>query len=127
MVEHKSKAKNDSTQIKSMKETGFQAHDFDAVIETLGLVGLEKSGLLSVKERVSYVLNYDHPTDWIRLDFDTYMDLMGKTIPEFLEIESSHEENVYGTAEAFGFQRSDCRNYGPTELFRHYYPNEAIT
>lgn len=77
-----------------------------------------------MKRRVSHVLNYDHPTDWARLDFDTYSDLMGKSIPEFLEIESSNEAIVFELAQAFGFQKSDCRSYGPKDLFKHYYPNE---
>ena len=75
-----------------------------------------------MKRRVSYVLNYDHPTDWARLDFDTYSDLMGKAIPEFLEIESSNETIVFDMVQALGFQKSDCRNFGPKDLFRYYHP-----
>ncbi|MDD2891536.1 MAG: hypothetical protein PHQ95_01080, partial [Candidatus Gracilibacteria bacterium] len=60
------------------------------------------------------------------LDFDTYSDLMGKSIPEFLEIEATNSEKVYTTAEALGLKRSDCKKYGPEDLFKHYYPNENI-
>ena len=126
MVEHKAPAFGTSDQIKSLQETGFEARSFDATIKTLCLVGLEKFGLLSIKKRVSYVLNYSDPVNKIRLDFDTYSELMGKSIPEFLEVEATNPENVYEMVEALGFQRSDCRNYGPKELFRYYYPNEEI-
>lgn len=99
MIEHKTRGQKGSAQIKSLQETGFEARDFDAVIATLGLVGLEKSGFLSIKRRVSYVLDYPSAKQ-VRLDFDTYSDLIGKTIPEFLEIEATNEAQVYDTAEA---------------------------
>ena len=127
MIEHKSPLAPGGVGMKSMKETGFSARDFDAAIETLCLVGLEKVGLPSVKRRVSHVLNYNHPTDWARLDFDTYSNLMGRAIPEFLEIESSHEDTVYAIVEILGFNKSDCRNYGPADLFNHYYPEKKTT
>lgn len=126
MIEHKSPIGKEDLGIKSLQETGFKAHDFEAAIETLCLVGLKKVGLPSVKYRVSHVLDYQDPKKKIRLDFDTYSDLMGKSIPEFLEIESTSAERVYSTVEALGFQKSDCRNFGPKELFKSYYPNETI-
>jgi hypothetical protein len=127
MIEHKAPYGVGSSEIKSLKETGFEARGFDTAIETLCLVGLEKVGLPSVKQRISHVRNYEHPTDWARLDFDTYSDLMGKTIPAFLEIESSNQEIVFELARALWFQQSDCRSYGPKDLFKHYYPSEVTT
>lgn len=111
MVEHKAPVAGASAQIKSLQETGFEARDFEATIKTLCLVGLERVGPPSVKTRVSYVRNYSDPENKVRLDFDAYSNLMGKTIPEFLEIEATNEEKVYETAEALGFQNSDCRNF----------------
>lgn len=125
MVEHKAVAEGGSDQIKSRQETGFEARDFEAVIATLCKIGLEKAGQVSIKRRASYIRNLDSDRQ-VRLDFDTYSSLIGKSIPEFLEIESNSPEKVYETAEALGFQKSDCRNYGTQELFRHYYPNEDV-
>lgn len=110
MVEHKAPVVGASDQIKSLQETGFEARDFEAVIATLCLVGLEKVGFPSVKKRVSYVLDM-HANKRVRLDFDTYSELMGKPIPEFLEIEATTEETVYLTAKALGFLETDCQNF----------------
>lgn len=111
MLEHKAPVAGASAHIKSLQETGFEARDFEAVIKTLCLVGLERVGLPSIKTRVSHVLNYSDSENKVRLDFDTYSNLMGKPIPEFLEVEATNEESVYKTAEALGFQKSDCRNF----------------
>ena len=124
MIEHKAPAPGAQEGIKSMQETGFEARDFDMVIATFKKIGLEEVGLPSVKHRVSYIL---HPNteEQVRLDFDTYSELMGKPIPEFLEIESNSADRVYEIALALGFQKSDCRNFGAKQLFEHYYPNET--
>ncbi len=74
---------------------------------------------------MSYVLEYNY-CERVRLDFDTYTNLMGKTIPEFMEIEATTAERVYEIAHALGFQELDCLKIGPVELFKHYYPNEEV-
>ncbi|PIQ12046.1 hypothetical protein COW68_01115, partial [Candidatus Gracilibacteria bacterium CG18_big_fil_WC_8_21_14_2_50_38_16] len=84
MIEYKEPVGGGTEHIKSNKETGFEARDFEAAIATLSKIGLEKVGLPSIKRRVSYVLNYSDPDNKVRLDFDTYSNLMGKPIPEFL-------------------------------------------
>lgn len=112
--------------IRFLKETGFETLSFDASIVALGLLGLDRSGLPSVKSRVSHVLDYNDQTERVRLDFDTYSNLMGKPIPEFLEIEAKYEERVYAMADALGIDRSALKDYGPLDLFRHYYPDEEI-
>lgn len=110
MVEQKMPAPGSNVNIKSLQETGFEARGFEEIIETLLKVGLEKVGFPSIKRRVSYVLNI-HSDKQVRLDFDTYSELMGKSIPEFLEIEATNPETVYLTAKALGFEESDCRNF----------------
>ncbi|MFA6090743.1 MAG: hypothetical protein WC774_03130 [Candidatus Gracilibacteria bacterium] len=125
MIEHKESLGGLDIQMKSNQETGFEARDFDAVIATLEKVGLQRVGTVSIKRRVSYIRDADTHQQ-VRLDFDTYTNLRGKTIPEFLEIEATCAEDVYETAIALGFQKSDCRNFGSRELFKYYYPNEEI-
>jgi len=125
MIKHKESLGGLDTQMKSNQETGFEARDFEAAIATLEKVGLEKIGPLSVKGRVSYIHDADSD-EQVRLDFDTYSEFRGKSIPEFLEIEAVYAEKVYITTEALGFQKSDCRSFGSRELFKYYYPNEGI-
>ena len=126
MIEHKEPARGGTEHIKSNEETGFEARDFEAAIATLSKVGLEKVGLPSIKRRVSYVRDYSDPDNKVRLDFDTYSNLKGKSIPEFLEIEATNSEKLYTTAEALGIERSDCKKYGPEDLFKHYYQDEEV-
>lgn len=63
MVEQKMPAPGSNVNIKSLQETGFEARGFEEIIETLLKVGLEKVGFPSVKRRVSYILDYDNPTE----------------------------------------------------------------
>ncbi|MDD5376757.1 MAG: hypothetical protein PHH16_01435 [Candidatus Gracilibacteria bacterium] len=123
MVEHKALVEGGNEEVKSRQETGFEARDFEMVIVTFCKIGLEKAGLPSIKRRVSYVRDYGS-SEQVRLDFDTYSELGGKSIPEFLEIEATGPEKVYETAEALGFRRSDCRNFDSQELFQYYYPRK---
>ena len=88
MIEHKESLGGMDAQMKSNQETGFEARDFEAAIATLEKVGLQKVGPLSVKRRVSYIRDADSDKQ-VRLDFDTYSELRGKSIPEFLEIEAT--------------------------------------
>ena len=70
-VEHKKKLEGE-VWVKTFKETGFSADDFDAVINTFLELWLTPDGLASVKQRVSYILNGSTKEDTIRVDFDTY-------------------------------------------------------
>lgn len=132
MVEHKLMANSGTDGIKSWKEKGFEAKKFQDVVDTLLAVGFVRVWLPSVKRRVSYIIGNED--DGVKLDFDTYLELMGKygtqdkpVIPTLLEIESKKSiEEVKGTAFLLWFHESHLKDWGPVKLFQHYYPNEEI-
>ena len=132
-VEHKLIAPASEIGIKSAKETGFSANNFQDVVDTLLVVGFTREGLPSVKRRVSYLIG-ENKESGVVLDFDTYIELMGKkwqednpAIPTFLEIESKKwQEEVIQIAKILGFHESNLKDWWPVKLFQHYYPNETI-
>jgi adenylate cyclase class IV len=119
--------------IKSAIEKWFQASNFENTVETLLARGFWKEWLAMVKRRVSYLIGENIET-WVILDFDTYIQLMGKfgtldnpVIPTLLEIESRRsEEEVIETAHTLWFDLSVLKDWGPKKLFGYYYPNDPI-
>lgn len=123
-VEHKEFRKSDISGIKTNNETGFEADSFDNIINTLLKVWLKRHWLLSVKSRVSFLLQWKN--QGVKLDIDTYHNLQWESIPSLLEIEASSHEIVVKVAGLLGYSESDLKDYGPIELLRHYYPNKTI-
>lgn len=120
MVEHETKvSREDSTEQCSTDIT-----DFNAVITELIGTWFSKVGISNIKRRVSYILDIT-PEEKVYLDFDTYSQLIGGPIPEFLRIKASCIGQIELVIQYLGLEKSDCQNYGPKNLFAHYYPEVA--
>lgn len=124
LVEHKAWQKSAIAGIKTNKETRFWADNFEDVIGTFLRLWFKNHVQLSVKNRVSFILEWIDPTGVVKLDIDTYSDLQSEIIPPLLEIEAGTHEVVVKVAELLGYNASDLKDYGPVELLRHYYPNK---
>ncbi len=122
VVEHKRKIEG-TEWVKSYQETGFEAKDFQSVVDTLLAVWMTSAGLPSVKRRISFLLeNLENTYNNVRFDFDEYSELDGKWgIPMLLEIESSTKENVLDAAIKLGIDPKKVISYGPPELITHYH------
>lgn len=93
VVERKLAIKGANDGIKVADEKRFYTDSFNDVVDVLLAVGFTRIWLPSVKRRVTYLIG-DEETG-VKLDFDTYIELMGKygtldnpVIPTLMEIES---------------------------------------
>lgn len=132
VVERKLAIKGINDGIKVADEKSFHADKFSDVVDVLLAVGFTRIWLPSVKRRVTYLIG-DEKTG-VKLDFDTYIELMGKygtldnpVIPTLMEIESKRsKQEVFDTAGLLGFDVIDLNDCGPRELFKYYHPGAPI-
>lgn len=132
VVERKLAIKGANDGIKVANEKSFHADRFNNVVDVLLAVGFTRIWLPSVKRRVTYLIG-DEETG-VKLDFDTYIELMGKygtldnpVIPTLMEIESKRsKQEVFDTAALLGFDPIDLNDCGPRELFKYYHPGAPI-
>lgn len=106
----KKKISNEKTKITD--EIEVEVKDFDKMNKILELLGY-KFFLKIRKHRTQYEIEKVH------FAFDKYLDDWA-FIPEFLEIESDNEEDVFNYAKKLGFKKEDCKPWGGWTLHSYY-------
>lgn len=118
-VEYKKQIQTGDENIKQMQEFGYIVYNAEAQIQVLEALGLKEINR-SVKNRVSYIIEWNDALAWVQLDFDKYSDLDGMDIPEFLEIEWPSNDVIFNVAEMLWFGVNDLRNFNAAELADYY-------
>ena len=109
----KKKISNEKTKITDEREV--EVNDFEKMNKILELLGY-KVFLKIRKHRTQYEVGKVHFT------LDKYFDDWG-FIPEFLEIESDNEEDVFSYAKKLGLKKDDCKAWGGWTLHDYYAKN----
>jgi hypothetical protein len=76
----------------------------------------------SVKTRISFILK-----NWVKIEFDKYLDLDWMKIPEFAEIESTKYEEILETVKLLWLNENVLKNWNAWELASYYKDKFAKT
>ncbi|HMB01711.1 MAG TPA: class IV adenylate cyclase [Spirochaetota bacterium] len=102
----------DSATAKKMHETETEVSDFNAARQIITGLGFQP-WLDIAKERCSYKLGR------VNIEFDKYSGRYA-SVPEFMEIEGSCEEDVFLYVKKLGLEHYTCRSWSTVEVLQHY-------
>jgi len=98
--------------IRSSNELEVTFSEFETMKLIFEKLGFKISDKLK-KHRISYKLGN------VKFEFDNYLDEYDY-VPEFLEIESNNEKDVYKHVELLGFSKEDCSSYNGLQVIKYY-------
>jgi len=104
---------------KAMKELWLKAETSDEAVEFFKAIWFEIIRK-TIKNRVSYLIEWKKWNSNIQFDFDTYSDLDWISIPEFLEMESDNNDIIYKYAEKLWIEKNELLDWGAKKLTNYY-------
>jgi adenylate cyclase class IV len=103
-----------------MKELWLKADDLDKAVEFFENIWFKKIRK-NIKKRVSYLIKWVNWASDIQFDFDKYLDLDWKEIPEFLELESDNIDIIYEYAEKLWIKKDELLDWNAKKLSEYYW------